>query len=61
MNWRHHHHPQPEPQPCDCAPQVVVVTVTITDQAGNVRAVRNTHYLRRVHKHHGYRVDDLTD
>ena len=36
-----------------------MVTVTITDEAGNIRAVRNTHYLRRVHKHHGWHVDDL--
>ena len=54
MGWRHHH-------PCDCAPRVVVVTVTITDDAGNVRAVRDTHYLVRPHRHHGYRRDDLTD
>ena len=40
---------------------MVVVTVTITDDAGNVRAVRDTHYLLRPHRHHGYRGNDLTD
>ena len=46
-------------RPCDCDLRAVLVTVTIKDAAGNVRAVRDTQYFVRPHRHHGWFRDDL--
>lgn len=38
-------------RPCSCEPERVVITVTITDEAGNVRAVRDGECLVYRHGH----------